>query len=235
MAYSSGESISFFQGAPDLSGWRKYHRVGIPAQLNLDHLMASSALPGIFPTVKIGREYYGDGAIRQLSPLSTALHLGADKIFVVGVSNNRNPAHWGKRAIVRHSPSIGQVLGHLLNSAFLDSLDSDLEHLEHVNELLALMGEEQAKENPHLTKINTLVISPTKPLDKIAGRCIRYMPKSMRMFMRSTGSTAKGGGATMASYLLFTEKFCHELIDLGYQDTMWDREAILRFFDEDAA
>ncbi len=233
MAYSSGESVSFFQGHPDIEGWRKFHRIGLPSLLTLDHLMASSAIPGIFPTVKIGREYYGDGAIRQLSPLSTALNLGANKIFIVGVSNNRNPAHWGKRSVVRHSPSIGQVLGHLLNSAFIDSLDSDLEHLQDINELLELVDSEKRQQNPHLTKIDALVISPTKPLDKIAGRCVRYMPKPLRMMMRSTGATTKGGGATMASYLMFSDKFCNELIDLGYQDAMWDREAILRFFYDD--
>lgn len=232
MAYSTGESISFFQGQPQVPGWRKCHRVGMPTQLTLDHLMASSALPGIFPTVKIGKEYFGDGAIRQLSPLSTALHLGADKIFVIGVSNNRNPAHWGKKPVVRHSPSMGQILGHLLNSAFLDSLDSDLEHLETVNHLIDSVSLNKLDEINHFTKIDTLVISPTKPLDKIAGRCVRYLPNPMRLFMRSTGSTARGGGATMASYLLFTERFCNELIELGYQDAMWDKDAILRFFEE---
>ena len=239
MAYSSGESISFFQGDPEISAWQKYHRVGVPSELTLDHLMASSAIPGIFPTVKIGREYYGDGAIRQLSPLSTALQLGANKIFIIGVSNNRNPAHWGRRSVIRHSPSMGQVLGHLLNSAFIDSLDSDLEHLEHVNELLTMVDDSQQQEQSrqlkktHHSKIDTLVISPTKPVDKIAGRCVRYMPKPMRVLMRSTGATTKGGGATMASYLMFSAEFCNELIDLGYQDAMWDRESILRFFNED--
>lgn len=231
MAYSNGESISFFQAKPEITGWRKFHRVGLPTKLTLDHLMASSALPGIFPTVKIGKEYYGDGAIRQLSPLSTALQLGADKIFVIGVSSNRNPAHWGKKPIVRHSPSIAQVLGHLLNSAFLDSLDSDLEQLETVNGLIASLETSEKKVETDFSRIETLVVSPTKALDKIAGRCVRYLPNPIRVFMRSTGSTAKGGGATMASYLLFTERFCQELIDLGYQDAMWDREAIVKFFD----
>ncbi|BFM07483.1 patatin-like phospholipase family protein [Halioxenophilus aromaticivorans] len=232
MAYSNGESVSFFQANSEVEDWRKYHRVGVGAQLTLDHLMASSALPGIFPTVKIGREYYGDGAIRQLSPLSTALHLGADRIFVIGVSNNRNPAHWGRRTVVRNSPSIGQVLGHLLNSAFLDSLDSDLEHLETVNEILNNYDGTEAEAKPAFSRIETLVISPSQPLDKIAGRCVRYLPNPMRLFMRSTGSTAKAGGATMASYLLFTEQFCSRLIDLGYQDAMWDKDAILRFFEQ---
>lgn len=231
MAYSSGESISFFQGHPSIGAWRRYHRVGTPTRLTVEHLLASSALPGIFPTIKLGRDYYGDGAVRQLSPLGTAMHLGADKIFVVGVSNNRNPDHWGKHSVVRHSPSLGQVLGHLLNSAFLDSLDSDLEHLDHVNDLLNAMPEEHRKAMVGLKNIEALVISPTKPVDKIAGRCVRYLPSSLRFLMRSTGSTAKGGGATMASYLMFNERFCNELIELGYQDAMWDRDNILRFFE----
>jgi NTE family protein len=94
------------------------------------------------------------------------------------------------------------------------------------------MASDQAEQVSRFNQIDTLVISPTKPLDKIAGRCVRYLPNPMRLFMRSTGSTAKGGGATMASYLMFTERFCEKLIELGYQDAMWDKDAILKFFEQ---
>lgn len=234
MAYSSGESISFFQGHDDIAPWKNFHRKGVKAALGLQHLMASSAIPGIFPTVKIGNEYYGDGAVRQLSPLSTAIELGADKIFVIGVSNNRNPKHWGERhTVVKHSPSLGQVVGHLLNSAFVDSLEGDLEHLEKFNRLVAKLPKSASGENQRHREIQSLVISPSKPLDKLAGQSVRYLPKPFRVFMRSSGATASGGGANLASYLLFTEQFCNKLIDLGYQDAMWERDAILRFFDPD--
>ncbi|UTA49251.1 patatin-like phospholipase family protein [Simiduia sp. 21SJ11W-1] len=231
MGYSSGESVSFFQGRPELAGWRRYHRIGTPTQLDARHLLASSAIPTIFPTVRINREYFGDGAVRQLAPISPALHLGADRVFVVGVSGNRNPEHWGKRRPVRHSPSIAQILGHLFNAAFVDSMESDIEHLERVNRLLAMVPEDQREAaGLPLRTVDSLIISPSQELDKIAGRKVRYLPKALRWFFSSTGATAKGGGATAASYLLFAPEFCSELIELGYQDTMWEADAVRRFF-----
>ncbi|MCE2029193.1 patatin-like phospholipase family protein [Sessilibacter corallicola] len=232
MAYGSGESISFFQGRSEISKWRKFHQVGVPTELNADHLLASSAIPGIFPTVNIEGVYYGDGAIRQLSPLNTALHLGASKIFVVGVSNNRNPAQWGKRPIVRHSPSVGQMVGHLLNSAFIDSMDSDLGHLEHINELVSLIPEDIRLKHARAKVIETASISPSKELDRIAGRHVRYLPNSMKFFLRSSGATAKAGGAALASYVLFSHKYCRALMELGYKDAMWEKQKIESFFED---
>ncbi|AFU97312.1 patatin-like phospholipase family protein [Simiduia agarivorans] len=231
MGYSSGESVSFFQGRPDLRGWRRYHRIGTPTQLDARHLLASSAIPTIFPTVRINREYFGDGAVRQLAPISPALHLGADRVFVVGVSGNRNPEHWGKRRPVKHSPSMAQILGHMFNAAFVDSMESDMEHLDRVNRLLAMVPEDKrAEAGLPLRQVESLIISPSQELDKIAGRKVRYLPKTLRWFFSSTGATAKGGGATAASYLLFAPQFCSELIDLGYQDTMWEADRVRQFF-----
>lgn len=231
MGYSTGESVSFFQGKPELRGWRRYHRIGTPTQLDARHLLASSAIPTIFPTVRINREYFGDGAVRQLAPISPALHLGADRVFVVGVSGNRNPEHWGKRRPVRHSPSMAQILGHLFNAAFVDSMESDIEHLERVNRLLNMIPEDQrAAAGLPLRSVDSLIISPSQELDKIAGRKIRYLPKALRWFFSAAGATAKGGGATAASYLLFAPEFCKELIELGYQDTMWEADTVRSFF-----
>lgn len=231
MGYSTGESVSFFQAAADLPGWRRARRVGTPAKITVDHLLASSAIPTIFPAVYLSREYFGDGAMRQMAPISPALHLGADRLFVVGVSSNRNPAHWGRRRKVpKHSPSMAQIAGQMFNSAFIDALEGDLEHMERVNALLALIDRERCPETSHLRQVETLVISPSKPLDRIAGRHVRDLPKSLRFFLRHSGATAKGGGSAAASYLLFSHKYCQELMDLGYQDAMWERDSIEKFF-----
>ncbi|GAA5316732.1 MAG: patatin-like phospholipase family protein [Candidatus Pelagadaptatus aseana] len=232
MNYTSGESISFFQGNDSINEWDRHRRRGVKAQLSLDHLMASSAIPGIFPAGKIGEHYYGDGALRQVAPISPALHMGADKVFVIGVSNNRNPVQWNKRLVsARHSPSIAQVFGHLFSSAFIDSLEGDIEHLERINELLARIPEDQREYNGRLLKpVETLIISPSKPVDRIAGRCVRYMPKTIRVFMRSTGGSASGGGSSTSSYLLFEKPFIDKLFDLGYQDTMWEKDRVQEFF-----
>jgi len=237
MGYSSGESVSFFQdssqaGMPGHKEWRRHRRVGQRQNISLQHLMASSALPTIFPTVKIGNEYFGDGAMRQLAPISPALHLGANRVFVIGVSGNRNVEHWHKKpAPARHSPSIAQIIGHMFNSAFIDSLEGDIEHLDRVNALLKQIPAAAMDEAAYpLRPIESLVISPSKPLDKIAGRKVRYLPPSLKMFFRSTGATAAGGGSAAASYLLFCPEYSQELIELGYKDAMWERDKIEAFF-----
>jgi NTE family protein len=233
MGYTSGESVSFFQGKDHLSGWRRSRRVGVATKLTIEHLAASSAIPTIFPTVRIGGEYFGDGAMRQLAPISPALHLGADKLFVVGVSGNRNPARWAKKRLpARHSPSIAQIVGHMFNSAFIDSLEGDIERLDSVNTLLEMIPQSMRESvGLSLRPVSSLIISPSRELDKIAGRKIRYLPKSLRFFMRATGATARGGGAGAASYLLFAQPFCDELMELGYQDAMWEKDNIQAFFE----
>lgn len=233
MGYTSGQSVSFFQGHPDLTGWNRYRRAGVPTRLRLEHLLASSAIPTIFPSVRINREYFGDGALRQLAPISPALHLGAESVFVIGVSGNRKSLQWGKRKSVRHSPSMAQIVGHLFNSAFIDAMEGDLEHMERLNELIALIPEDKrVAAGLELRAVENRVISPSRPLDSIAGRNIRYLPKSLRFFLRAIGATAKGGGATAASYLLFVNEFISELMELGYQDTMWEAEDLKMFFNK---
>lgn len=232
MGYSSGHTVSFFQGHESIEGWKRYRRGGIPTQLRLEHLLASSAIPTIFPAIRIDREYFGDGALRQLAPISPALHLGAESLFVIGVSGNRSAAKPNKRLPVKHSPSMGQIVGHLLNSAFVDSLEGDLEHMELINKLVKLIPDEQKQAAGfHLRAVENMVISPSSPLDVIAGRNVRYLPDSLRFFLRAIGATAKGGGATAASYLLFSTEFITDLMELGYQDGLAEAEAMKKFFE----
>ena len=230
MGYSSGHSVAFFQGKQELQGWRRPRRIGRPTLLNTDHLMASSAIPTLFPATRIEYDYFGDGAMRQLAPISPALHLGADHLFIIGVSGNRAPKPKAAPR-VRHSPSIAQVVGHMLNSAFVDTLESDIEHLERINDLVELIPEEvRDQQDIRLKRVENMVVWPSEEVDKIAGRKVRYLPKSLRVFLRSTGATASGGGATAASYLLFAQPFISEMIALGYRDGMWEADAMRRFF-----
>ena len=230
--YTSGQSVSFFQGHPDLQGWSRYRRKGVATHLRLEHLLASSAIPTIFPAVRIHREYFGDGALRQLAPLSAALHLGAEALFVIGVSGN-NSARANRRVPSRHSPSMGQIVGHLFNSAFVDALEGDLEHMQRMNELLNLIPEETRKDNGIILRpVANMTISPSLPIDAVAGRNVRYLPNSLRFFLRAIGATAKSGGATAASYLLFANEFITELIEMGRQDTFVEAENLRAFFSE---
>lgn len=231
LGYSSGESVSFFQGNAALRGWRRARRVGTPSILNVEHLLASSAIPAVFPAVALSKEYFGDGAMRQLAPISPALHLGASRIFVIGVSHNPMKKRWQhpKRALAQ-PPSIAQIIGQMFNSAFIDTLEGDLEHLTRTNALLAQADKTLYERGYNARPVETLVISPSKPIDKIAGRRVRDLPKSLRFFMRAIGATARGGGASVASYLLFSSQYCNELMELGYQDAMWEKASIEAFF-----
>lgn len=234
LAYNSTNSVYFYQGREHLEPWRQARRIGVKAEIGVEHLLASTAIPWVFPTVRIGREYFGDGAIRQLAPISPAICLQSDKVFVIGVSGNRAATAKRSRRPVyaKHPPSMGQMAGHMLNSAFIDSLDSDIEHLDTVNKLVELIPEEaRVGANFPAKVVDSLVISPSKEIDKIAGRHIRYMPKQIRMLFRSSGVSAKMGGSALGSYLLFTPSFIEELIELGYQDAMWEKQAILDFFE----
>jgi NTE family protein len=227
--YTSGESVTFFQGRPGIKKWRQGRRVGVPTRLDVSHIMGSSAIPLVLPPEKISREYFGDGALRQLAPISPVIRMGADRVLVIGVSGNAT--HIPQREQETHSPSLAQMAGHVFNSAFIDSLEHDLDTLVKVNDLVAYAQ----NENPHnapdnMRTLDLLVIYPSMEFDEIAAKHVGNLPRPMRVAMKVIGATEKGGGASLASYLLFERAFCKELIDCGYRDAMAKRDDILAFF-----
>ena len=229
--YSSGHSVAFFQGPPDISAWKRHQRMGLRAHLSLDHLLASSAIPAVFPAIRIDREYFGDGAVRQMAPLSPALHLGAKKVLVVGVSGNRSAPQLQKP--LQDYPSLAQISGHLMNSIFLDSLEYDIERLERINKLIDTIPEAARKKaNTKLRKVDSLVISPSQCLDRIASKYLHVLPVSIRVFLHGIGAT-KTSGSSILSYLLFEKRFCQELISLGYHDAMEKASEIETFMMSD--
>jgi NTE family protein len=228
MNYTQGVSMSFFQGGPNHASWQRWRRQGIATPLRLKHLMASAAIPTIFPPEEISGNYYGDGALRQMTPISPALHLGAERILVVPPNGHKRTYTKPIRKV--QSPAFGQVIGHLLNSAFIDSLATDIELLERVNELVALVPEElRDKLSRKLNPVELYVISPSQDIDTIAELHVRGLPRSIRYFLRITGSGYNSGGVNAASYLLFTRPFVEQLIELGYGDVMSEASEIMSF------
>ena len=226
--YTSGQSVSFFQGVPELEGWERQQRIGAAVPLKLEYLLASSALPFIFPAVKVHREYFGDGSMRQIAPVSPALHLGADRVLVVGTG--RQTADLA-RARSNIYPSLAQIAGHALNSIFLDSLMVDIERLQRINRTLTAIPQELITQRKiDLRPVKVLFISPSHPIERIAARFVHELPPMVRFVLRPTGAMNRAG-SNLASYLLFEETFCRALIDLGYQDTT-ARAAELRAFFE---
>lgn len=228
--YTSGESITFFQGRPGIAGWRRARRVGTAAEITHDHLMASSAIPFLFAAVRLSREYFGDGSMRQDAPISPALHLGADRILAIGV-RQEHPAPASRPERVRY-PTLAQIAGHVLNTLFLDSVDADLERLRRINETMALVPGDVRQENGLPPRpIQALLISPSQDLGKIAGLHTEAMPGVMRTLLRGVG--VNRNGADLLSYLLFEKAYCRDLVDLGYADAMRRRDEILPFLAAD--
>jgi NTE family protein len=225
--YTSGHSVSFFEANSAAEPWVRARRVGMPARIGVEHLMASSAIPFVFPAVHIDAEFFGDGSMRQIAPVSPALHLGADRVLVIAVGRMATPTPAPRSN--GHYPSLAQIAGHVLSSIFIDSLEVDLERLARINRTLAAMPAELRERNAlGLRPIETLVISPSQDIDAIATRYGDRLPRMVRFFMRGIGATRKTG-ATLLSYLLFDSAYCRALIRLGYRDAMARRDELAPF------
>ncbi|HXF67930.1 MAG TPA: patatin-like phospholipase family protein [Burkholderiales bacterium] len=225
--YTSGQSVTFFQGAPGLQPWKRARRVGVAMPITRDHLLASSALPFIFPPVHINREYFGDGSMRQIAPLSPALHLGADRLLVIGVG--RQLGQKEERVKADTFPSLAQIAGHALNSIFLDSLEVDLERLQRINRTIEMIPKEVLERTRYpLHHVDFRVISPSEELERIALAHRNELPRTVRLLLNTVGALRRSG-ANLLSYLLFEKSYCRALIQLGYRDTMARRDDLIAF------
>ena len=224
--YTSGHSVSFFQGRAEIESWNRINRFGSRDRLSVDHLMASAAIPFVFPAIRLHREWFGDGSMRQLAPVSPAIHLGAEKILVIGAGRMSEKA---ERQRGQSYPSLAQIAGHALSSIFLDGLAVDIERMQRINRTLSIIPEGvRAGQGVALRPIETLVIAPSERLDHLAARHARALPRSVRTLLRGIGAMNRSGGA-LTSYLLFEQPYTRALIDLGFRDTV-AREAEVRAF-----
>lgn len=224
-ARESGHAVSFFEGRPDLLGWWRSRRYGIRQQLGVDHVMASAALPFVFPAQRISGLYYGDGALRLSAPISPAIRLGARRILVIAA---RDP---GAASAEKHNdayPSLGSLAGHMLDLIFNDHLDNDIERLERVNATLALMTPEQ-RADTSLEPVEIFVLRPSQDLREIAGRHAKAMPWTIKALLRGIGGW--GGDWRLPSYLNFEGAYCRDLIELGRRDALAHRREIMALLD----
>ena len=233
-SYGSGLHVTFYQSARDIVPWTRSQRIAVRGEINAQHLLASSAIPFIFPAVALDinghLEYCGDGSMRQSAPISAAVHLGAQRIFVVGAGRMHEPP--GERAGSSEYPNLAQIAGHALSNIFLDALAVDVERLQRINSTLKLLTP-QALSQTALRPIDVLVIAPSQRLDDIAAKHLGSLPKPIRAMLRGVGVTGEGRtarGAALASYLLFESAYTTELMALGVDDTLTRRAEVKRFF-----
>jgi NTE family protein len=230
--YSSGMSITFYQGVEELVPWKRTRRLGMRTELTLNHLMASSAIPVLFPAVKLRNEYYGDGSMRQTAPLSPALHLGANRLLIIGVRNPVPDASPEEGSEVPY-PSLGQISGYIFDTLFMDSLDADIERMRRINHTITETRDKQVDyKGSSLRPIEYLVISPSRDVREIVARYVGSFPRSLHILLKGIGALTREGRPLM-SYLLFDAPYCKELMELGYQDAMASREQILHLLGYD--
>src|SRR5690606_17097004 len=220
--YRSARSVAFYESRPGCEPWSGMRRAGEPATLTLDHVMASVAVPFLFPPVLMGGEYYGDGSMRQATPFSSAIRLGADRLLVIATRNEIQQPQ-----AVAYAPTFGQIFGFMLDALFTDGLYSDLERLTQINQIVSRVGNVNT-EGAQLRRIDLFVIMPSRDLPEIARHHVESLPSTLRVLLRTMGALNASGGQLM-SYLLFQDSYTRELITLGYQDAMKRSDDLLAF------
>src|SRR5699024_5072632 len=214
-SYTSGNHYTFFQSAEPLEGWERTRRVGFRHLLQIEHLMASGAIPFLFPAKLLEtdcfNEWFGDGSMRLLTPLSPAVHLGADKVLVISTTQSKGYNNEGCTADLDAYPSLAQLGEQAISDIFIDGLTLDIERAERVNEILQQIGAMDAvdkdltidKKQQFLRPLKILTLRPSQAIDEIAIKHLKSMPKTVRAFLKVLGVSSKVGeesGGIVASY-----------------------------------
>lgn len=223
-SYQDSHGLCFVQGKPEIQSWKKPRHESHKTILAAEHVMASAAIPLLFPPIQVGDKYFGDGCIRNQSPCGPAIYLGSDKIFVIGVRNQESDWVEQKTAGETKAPSVAKVLNTLLNAVMLDGVELDLEKLSNINRFAKLVPEEQRK---GLKQIEYAYISPSVDIGKLAAQRSSRLPRIVRYLLRGLGNV--DDASEIISYLLFDPGFLSQLIEIGFTDGMQNRDQIERF------
>ena len=231
-AYTTARSVTFFQSHEPPPPWSRARRIGRPTEIGIEHLMASAAVPFVFPPIRIGPEYYGDGSMRQRSPLSAPIHLGADRLLVIGV-RDEHPDPEPPPDLTPTPPSLAHLAGYMLDTLFMDGLYGDLERITRINLMLEQLGTEKLRDPiANLRRIDSLVVLPGRDIRQVAGDHAHELPRALRLLLQGVGAGSPDG-RQLISYLLFESGFTRELIDMGYRDGHERRDHLATFlFDE---
>ncbi|MCB1033181.1 MAG: patatin-like phospholipase family protein [Acidobacteria bacterium] len=210
--YDTGQTVTWVEGTK-FEPWERPHRLSRRVRLTIEHVMASAALPLLFPAVRLGPHWHGDGGIRLAAPLAPAIHLGAQRILVVSTRYDRSQDE-ADRSQLRGYPPPAQILGKLLNSVFLDVIDQDVAQLRHVNQLIARVPPEERGE---FRWIETLVLRPSEDLGRLSAGFEPDLPKAFRFLTRSLG-TRETSSPDFLSLLMFQPGYLQKLMEIGERD-----------------
>jgi NTE family protein len=229
-SYTTGQAVTFYQASPTVTPWQRTRRRGEVAAIAAAHLLASTAIPFIFPAQRVDDDYYADGSVRQITPLSPALHLGGRRLLVIAVGQFSGTLPPSGVAVAPPAyPSFAQIAGHALSSIFLDNLAGDIERLQQTNRLIELVSRERlSRDGDRTTHVDALVLSPTRNLAAMAVPFAENLPRGVRYLLRGFGRT-DGAGANLLSYLLFDKNYCRALLALGYRDALARRGEVEAF------
>ena len=223
--YTTSQSVTWVQGE-SIELWERPQRKSYRTRLTIDHVMASTALPLLFPAVQVGRDWYGDGGIRLTAPLSPAVHLGASRILTISTRYDRSRLEADQPQVPGYPPP-AQVLGVLYNAIFLDLIDQDVARMERANRLLERLTEAQ---RGTMRVIDILVIRPSQDLGRIAREYEPRLPKGFRFLTRGLG-TRRTTSPDILSLVMFQEDFLRRLIELGEADAEAESDRIQKFMD----
>lgn len=210
--YSTGQTVRWVQG-PHHDVFEGPNRRSVSAELTVEHVLASSALPFVFPAVCIDDRWYGDGGIRLAAPLSPAVHLGANRILVMSTGYQRTPEEAAQEVVSGYPPA-AQLLGQLVNAIFLDVIDEDVARMVRMNQMIRKLD---PKDRNGFKPIDLLVLRPSVDLGKIAGDYEKYLPLNMKLLTRALGSK-ETEVPDFLSLLMFEPHYTRKLIEIGRLD-----------------
>ena len=225
--YQTSNSITFVQGQDDLPSWNKARRFSEKALIKSEHIMASSAIPLLFPPVNIDQRWFGDGCVRNSHPCAPSIYLGAEKLVIIGV-RKQGYSVYEENILQNKAPSVARVINVILNAVLLDGIELDVERLERVNEFIRKVPN-SLQSHLNYKPVDYFWISPSADLGEIASRKSAKLPRVIRYLIKGLGTL--DDASEIVSYLLFDPSYCSQLIDLGYKDALKQKENMLRFYD----
>lgn len=224
--YYDSTAVSFIQTNKEFTSWKKQRRVSEATQITVDHILGSSAIPLLFPPRPIENRFFGDGCVRNSHPSAPSIYLGAQKLLVIGVKSRSNTIYEKDSHSMHAPPSVARVVNLLLNAVLLDNVEHDVERLIRMNQLVSQV------DNPNLSykKLDFVFISPSRDIGALASKHISKVPRIIRYLIKGLGTLEDAN--ELISYLLFESPFCSELIEMGFQDALDNKEQIVSLFRE---